>query len=562
MNLIEFDKSVQSLFVAEAVRNCICYPLGVLANIYQESWLDDWERFQKIVNNPKVTADEIDVLFANFLGIFDELFSQAKSTTKLTQCEYLLRAVLTITLLDNYLEFGTLQERNLRKIQDEFGKKYLDKISEIDKQFTSQKLAKNEGIIEQKILSESLKIYLVLKKWNDILHEKMVGNFDDFMRISTNFLGIDKSYNFGNIVLLGQKIIEEKLGQKLYTDFEIAVLSKALPTVFLQKNIGGKLLGLARLKNVGANVPTFWGLATNSSITDLPKMSEATRYAVRSSANIEDGTKFSFAGMFDSFLDVTAGELSENIAKVRQSAESPRVRAYCEKNGCENPKIAVVIQEFSTPTLAGVWFGIDPENATIEWVRGCGEALVSGKITPQNLTISTSDLASLPAEIGEIVPQIFGIQQKVLTEYGFLPDIEWCVANGELKFLQLRPITQQISLVQQQKPAASGDLCGIACSGGKVTGRVCYIAGEWEMQKFVEGSILLVDYTSPEYVEIMQKSKAIIGLHGGFLCHAGIVARELGIPCVTGLGDDAKEKLLNKTVEIDGDTGKIIVLDE
>ncbi len=559
MNLIEFDKTVSEIFGQNEVQNCICYPLGVLANLYEKSWVDDWQKFKEIVNNPRVTADEIDELFANFLNIFCEFFSQAKSATKITQCECLLRAVTTITLLDNYLEFGSLQERCLAQIKEEFGAEYLQKISQIDREFTSQKLAENTLKIDQKSLPESLKIYIILKKWNDILHEKMVGNFRDFMQIATDFLGVEMSFNFYNIVLMAQKMVEEKLAKKVFGSSEIVVLCRALSPAFLQEFFGGKLLGLARLKMVGARVPEFCGLTTNSVITNLGGVSDKTRYAVRSSANIEDGKKLSFAGMFDSFLDVAAGDLSANILKVRQSAASPRVRAYCEKNNCQSPQMAVVIQEFSPPTLAGVWFGIDPENATIEWVRGCGEALVSGKITPQNLTVNSVDLASLPAEIREIVPEIFAIQQKVLANFAFLPDIEWCVADGELKILQLRPITQQINLSHCQK--SDGDLCGIACSGGKVTGRVCYIAGEWEMRNFVAGDILLVDYTSPEYVEIMQKSKAIIGLHGGFLCHAGIVARELGIPCVTGLGDDVKEKLLNKTVEVDGDTGKITIID-
>ena len=78
---------------------------------------------------------------------------------------------------------------------------------------------------------------------------------------------------------------------------------------------------------------------------------------------------------------------------------------------------------------------------------------------------------------------------------------------------------------------------------------------------FKEEEILMTDYTSPEMIDAMLKSKAIVSFFGGFLCHAGIIAREFDIPCVCGIGYDYKDLLDGKTISLDGTNGTIEIIE-
>ena len=80
-------------------------------------------------------------------------------------------------------------------------------------------------------------------------------------------------------------------------------------------------------------------------------------------------------------------------------------------------------------------------------------------------------------------------------------------------------------------------------------------------QLYEEGNILLTDYTDPEWVPVMLKASAIITAEGGILSHTAIISRELGIPCVTGLGYKAIEELSKSDmIEVNGSTGKVKTL--
>lgn len=93
---------------------------------------------------------------------------------------------------------------------------------------------------------------------------------------------------------------------------------------------------------------------------------------------------------------------------------------------------------------------------------------------------------------------------------------------------------------------------------GVVAGEVCFLEDVEDIDKLKPNTILLTYYTDPDWVEAMVKAKAIVTAEGGFLYHTAIIARELGIPCITGIGNKNLRKLARlKNIVVNGDTGGI-----
>jgi phosphohistidine swiveling domain-containing protein len=113
---------------------------------------------------------------------------------------------------------------------------------------------------------------------------------------------------------------------------------------------------------------------------------------------------------------------------------------------------------------------------------------------------------------------------------------------------------------QKEKLADVKELSGMTASAGTVTGPVKVCTDIKSLNKVEEGDILVASMTRPEYVPAMRKAAAIITDEGGITCHAAIVARELGIPCIIGTKMATKVLKDNDLVEIKGNHGLIIVL--
>lgn len=102
-------------------------------------------------------------------------------------------------------------------------------------------------------------------------------------------------------------------------------------------------------------------------------------------------------------------------------------------------------------------------------------------------------------------------------------------------------------------------LKGIGASPGIARGRVKIILREEDFNKMEDGCILVTIMTNPFFVPVMQKAKGIITDVGGLLCHAAIVSRELGIPCVVGTKKATKILKDGMMVEIDGGKGEVFI---
>ena len=100
-------------------------------------------------------------------------------------------------------------------------------------------------------------------------------------------------------------------------------------------------------------------------------------------------------------------------------------------------------------------------------------------------------------------------------------------------------------------------LKGISASAGIVKGKARIILDPLDNSKMKKGDILVTEMTNPLFLPAIQKAKAIITDVGGLLCHAAIVSRELGIPCVVGTKRATKILKDNQKIKVDGEKGTI-----
>lgn len=256
---------------------------------------------------------------------------------------------------------------------------------------------------------------------------------------------------------------------------------------FPKENVGGKAKNLYALENLGCTIPKWCVIPAGMEQTDTPAIlkeieaffgTEFTqkRYSVRSSGLDEDGANFSFAGQFETYLNVSASEIEEKIEAVWASANSDRVIKYRQENGLSlNQGIGVIVQEMVNAQVAGVGFGIDPvsgdqETVVISSLYGLGEGLVSGELDADTFRIKNGEIISeLATKTHRFDSDNNGsgiLKNTVPTERHHRPslsenqlielsellrnlerhfkkpqDIEFAVFDGTIYLLQARPIT-------------------------------------------------------------------------------------------------------------------------
>ncbi|NOQ73726.1 MAG: phosphoenolpyruvate synthase [Crocinitomix sp.] len=281
--------------------------------------------------------------------------------------------------------------------------------------------------------------------------------------------------------------------------------------------IGGKALNLYRLLELGLNVPNFAVLDQKNLVDLIPQdLRNAASYpailkaidayefpsnfldelapcfndpidklfAVRSSAVLEDGKQFSFAGQFETHLYVQWQDLPKFIKNIWKSNFSARVSTYLQTNKLEPQLgIGVVIQEMIDPDVAGVAFGINPntgaENSKVICsVYGVGEGLVSGELNADTFNLDGDKIVSelvkkerkaIRAASGQIdfVPvskeeqenaSLHPDQLHIIAEQldllekklGGPQDVEFAIKDETLYLLQTRPITAIVKTAGQQ----------------------------------------------------------------------------------------------------------------
>jgi pyruvate,water dikinase len=331
----------------------------------------------------------------------------------------------------------------------------------------------------------------------------------------------------------------------------------------------------------------------------------ATDVAVRSSATAEDLADASFAGQHESFLNIK-GEKEVLLAtkKCIASLFNDRAIIYREEKGFEHLKIALSVGILkmvrSDLASAGVTFTLDTETGfpnvvLINGIWGVGEMIVKGKITPDEFyvfkpTLKKGFKSIIIKKLGrKNIKYIYsgrgGLKEvnvppkdqikysisegEVLTlakwavlieeHYKRPQDIEWAKdgLTGQLFIVQSRPetiyATEKMKLYEEyhvetnKKPIASGIAIGNKIGQGKVH----VIPEVSQISKFKKGEVLVTKMTDPDWVSIFPLASAIVTDEGGKTCHAAIVSRELGVPCIVGTKNASKTLKTGETVTVD-----------
>ncbi len=98
---------------------------------------------------------------------------------------------------------------------------------------------------------------------------------------------------------------------------------------------------------------------------------------------------------------------------------------------------------------------------------------------------------------------------------------------------------------------------GLPACNGFATGRAVVLKHASNMSEVRQGDVIIASMTTPEYVPVMRKASAIVTDQGGLTCHAAIVSRELGIPCVVGTGNATRAFKTGDTVQVDANNGTV-----
>jgi len=312
---------------------------------------------------------------------------------------------------------------------------------------------------------------------------------------------------------------------------------------------------------------------------------EGVDVAVRSSATAEDLPDASFAGQQETFLNISGkAQLFLAVKKCIASLFTNRAISYRVDKGFDHFKIAlsVGIQKMARSDMgsSGVMFTIDTESGfsnvvLINSIYGLGENIVQGKVNPDEFFIFKPTKKIISRSIGQKKikmiyntkgakpvkdvpvslkdqhkPSLTDEQVLKLAEWGMLiekhynrpMDIEWAYDGKEksLYIIQARPETihsvRDYSVIEEYKLEKQGKVLVEGQSVGNKIGHgvINRIMNVKDISKFQEGHILVTDMTDPDWEPIMKIASAIVTDKGGRTCHAAIISRELGIPCVVG----------------------------
>jgi pyruvate, water dikinase len=350
-----------------------------------------------------------------------------------------------------------------------------------------------------------------------------------------------------------------------------------------------------------ADLPDGLRAAIEQAYRELPGAGDEP-VAVRSSATAEDTEAASFAGMNETFLNVRgADDVVEAVRRCWASLFGARTVYYRARRGFgqADMDIAVVVQRQVEADRAGVMFTIDPatgaaDRVVIEASFGLGETVVSGRVTPDRYVVDKATLAVLVREVHAKTAVIEGrpgggtarrelspseatrpalsddearalaeLGARIERHYGAPQDTEWAIdAEGTIWMLQSRPVTAAggtAALAPELLEAEERVLLrGLGAAPGAASGPAAVLASLAEATGFPDGAVLVTRMTSPDWVPLMRRAAAIATDSGGMTCHAAIVSRELGIPCVVGTQDATRTLRDGEVVTVDATRGLVL----
>ncbi|MEW6659152.1 MAG: PEP/pyruvate-binding domain-containing protein [Thermodesulfobacteriota bacterium] len=319
------------------------------------------------------------------------------------------------------------------------------------------------------------------------------------------------------------------------------------------------------------------------------------RVAVRSSALQEDSL-FSFAGQFETFLNVPREKVEESYKEVLASQFTPRVLYYCHTSGFAYQELAmgVAVMEMVEARSAGVLYTADPrqggEAAIINAVCGLGSLAVGGVVEPDIYRVENEQIVArkvgektrmhLAAPEGGVLdletpPERKGAcleESQVLAlhhlgvalekHFGLPQDIEWAMsAEGRIYLLQARPLRVSRQLKIEYLPPRLKDAEvlleeGTIASRGAAAGPV-FLLDEHHIQDVPQGTVLVTRQALPEYALAVGRVAAVVCETGSPTTHLATVLREAGVPAVFGAKDASQRLQPGALVTVDAYYGNV-----
>jgi len=347
-----------------------------------------------------------------------------------------------------------------------------------------------------------------------------------------------------------------------------------------------------------------------------------TDVAVRTSGTTEDAPDASFAGQYETFLNIRgAKEVLQAVKASFASLFTNRAISYRADKGFDYSKMAlsVGVQKMVRSDLgcSGIMFTLDtesgfPDVVLISGAWGLGEMVVQGEVTPDEFLIFKKTKAIIDKRLGDKTRKMIystgqGIKKTkivdtnkeerekfVLSEAEILKlakwgmiiekhytalrkkwtpmDMEWAKdgKTGELFIVQARPETvhsrRDFSKIKEYKLQTSSSKLQVLVKGASVgnkiaVGKARIILDAKQIGQFKAGEVLVTDMTDPDWEPIMKIASAIVTDKGGRTSHAAIVSRELGIPCVVGSGNATRKIKTGQTITVDTTSSDGVVYD-
>ncbi len=378
----------------------------------------------------------------------------------------------------------------------------------------------------------------------------------------------------------------------------------ALHDEALQSALGGDESGrqrldrlCSRMRELVLDIPLD-GAVGEVAVAAYHLLGEQVPVAVRSSAVGEDSADASFAGMNLSRTNVHGDtQLLDAVKACWASLFTPRVLTYRARRGMrQRPEMAVVVQRMVAARRAGVVFTADPatgrqDRIVIDAARGQGEVVVSGAVEPDTYLLDAAgptllqsragkqdfaivagdhgdrrigipeDRAQTPVLTTEEATSVARLALEVQHHYNDRPqDIEWAFDDSRLWLVQARPITVLPKESHPDSPEivdATVLLRGLPAAPGRARGAVRVLHSPAEGTTMRDGEILVAPMTNPDWLPTISRAAALITDSGGMTCHAAIVARELGVPCVVGARTATTTLHDGQHITVDAASGQI-----
>ena len=327
--------------------------------------------------------------------------------------------------------------------------------------------------------------------------------------------------------------------------------------------------------------------------------------AVRSSATAEDLPDASFAGQQATYLNVKGkANVVHAVLACWASLFTARAVYYRKKKNFDTSTVLIsaIVQKMVNSEKSGVMFTVNPatnngEEIIIQAIYGLGEMIVSGQVNPDSylidkknreikqIIVKKKELGLFRNERGDNeqrdiskqeqerqvldekqIKELARLGRKLEDHYQKPQDVEWAVERGDIFIVQTRAVTT----FKEQPGSSNNDsaasitedfgkilIRGETASAGVASGRVRLVKTMADLNKVQKGDILVTQMTTPDMVPGMQRAAAIVTDEGGLTCHAAIVSREMGTPCLVGTEHGTEVLKENQIVTVHASKGVV-----